>query len=1127
MNSTLACKTAASTSIRFANVDRKLSRKLAIPALLAILCAIGVSVHAQTVSFNGSTITINSTFAGPMGITTDASGNVFIADNDSATETATVYELMRTGPGTYGTPAALPGPVGGYICPAAITEPDPCLRGLAIDSKGNLWIAAYGNYPTKPGQLYELASVSGAFAANARAVGAGWEGPWGITVDPSGNVFVSDNIANTISEITSTSISSGTPAVTPLVAIGIVSQPRGIAVDPSDNLFVVDGNLGQIMTLTPPYTSDSSVNPNSNLQGPGDLARDATGNLWVSEYDTGFVRELTASSSYDSVPGWGSGLNGPVSVWPDAYGNVLVTSNSLGAIEQIATQSVNIGTIAVGSTSGTQTLTFTFTGAANTTIQAPVVVTQGATGLDFADAGTGSCTTTNGNANPYAPQSTCTVDVTVKPKFAGTRFGAVEILDTSGNLLATAYIYGTGSAPQLVFPSNPATQTLGGGFNGASGVAVDASGNAYVADSANNAVKKIPVGCTSASCVTPLGGGFNTPVGVAVDGIGNLYVADSDNSAVKELLPGCSSSACVATLGGGFHSPYGVAVDRSGNVYVSDYSNIEFNGSNGAIKEIPPGCTSSSCVITLAKVNYPLGMAVDGNGNLYFVNSDIHTIMEIPANCTSGCETNWGDFIGEDVAVDGSGNVYPGAAAVDARGNVYSNGANAVLESIRAAPPSLTFATTNIGSQSSDSPQAITLRNIGNLPLTFPAPATGQNPSISANFSLDPSTTCPEVLSSSSPGTLAAGSTCTLALDFIPAAAGQISGALSLTDNNLNASAATQSAGLSGAGQMIATTTTASNKTVAFSASSQAVTLSATVTSTTTGTVNSGTVTFSVFNGATQIGSSTAAASVSNGAASANYTLPAGTPAATYTIHAVYSGATDFTGSTDTTHTLTVTAPVSAPVATISPSRIDFGTLYLGSIVTKLVTLSNTGNAAMTISDPLLGIVSGGDSHEFITINLCPKSLAAGKSCTMTVTFLAGPLYSPQTATLNIADNAPGSPQSVPLTATVINPGAQFSASSLNFGTVKTNSASSTKSITVTSTGSTALSISKVAISGANAADFSESTTCSSANLNPKAACSINVTFKPTAKGSRTATLTVTDNTANTTQSIPLSGTGN
>ena len=117
--------------------------------------------------------------------------------------------------------------------------------------------------------------------------------------------------------------------------------------------------------------------------------------------------------------------------------------------------------------------------------------------------------------------------------------------------------------------------------------------------------------------------------------------------------------------------------------------------------------------------------------------------------------------------------------------------------------------------------------------------------------------------------------------------------------------------------------------------------------------------------------------------------------------------------------TLTI-AP--APSLTVSPSAISFGSVTLGSITTQNITVTNMGTAPATISDPILSIVQGGNSNEFVAVNLCPTPLAAGKSCTITIAFIAGPFYTQQTATLEIMDNAPNSPQPVMLSATVLTP---------------------------------------------------------------------------------------------------------
>ncbi len=120
--------------------------------------------------------------------------------------------------------------------------------------------------------------------------------------------------------------------------------------------------------------------------------------------------------------------------------------------------------------------------------------------------------------------------------------------------------------------------------------------------------------------------------------------------------------------------------------------------------------------------------------------------------------------------------------------------------------------------------------------------------------------------------------------------------------------------------------------------------------------------------------------------------------------------------------TVTQTVNANGPAVTVSPSNINFGSVNLGSITTKTITVTNTGTAAVTINQPLLSIVQGGNSNEFVAVSLCPSSLAVGKNCSITIAFVAGPYYAPQTATLEIMDNAPGSPQPVTLSALVLIP---------------------------------------------------------------------------------------------------------
>ena len=610
---------------------------------------------------------------------------------------------------------------------------------------------------------------------------------------------------------------------------GGFASPYGVAVDVSGNVYVADSPNSAVDQIPPGCVSSTCVTSlGGGFQSPAGVAVDGSGNIYVADTYHHAVKEMPSGcASSACVTTLGGGYSYPYGVAVDPASkqpNVYVADTG---VTKIMPHGVNLGTVAVGSATSPATLYFTFS-TSGSGITASVL-TQGATGLDFADAGTGTCDT-NGNTHTYNSGDSCTVNVTFAPKYAGQRYGAVN-LSSAGGVLATAYIYGTGQGPQLVFPSHQTFTPLGSGaFLLPDGLAVDGSGTVYVASYDTNAVVKIPPGCASSACVTTVGGGFSGPQGVAVDGSGNIYVADYFNNKVKELSPTCNSSSCVTTLGGGFTAVTAVAVDGAGNIYIAE-------SPDNLVKEMPPGCASASCVVTLGGgFDYPNGVAVDGNGNIYIADTDNNAVKEMPPGCSSSsCVTKLGGGFTSpyDVTVDPSGMIYvadsannsvktmpPGCASsacvttlaggfnhpygvtLDGSGNLYvSDGYNnAVRELPLATPPTLAFADAPLGYQSSDSPKIALLRNIGNVTLTFPVPGSGENPSVSSNFTLDPSTTCPEVLSSfSSPGTLAAGASCSLAVDFIPTAIGTITGTAVLTDDNLNASPATQTVTLIGA----------------------------------------------------------------------------------------------------------------------------------------------------------------------------------------------------------------------------------------------------------------------------------------------------------------------------------------
>ena len=130
-----------------------------------------------------------------------------------------------------------------------------------------------------------------------------------------------------------------------------------------------------------------------------------------------------------------------------------------------------------------------------------------------------------------------------------------------------------------------------------------------------------------------------------------------------------------------------------------------------------------------------------------------------------------------------------------------------------------------------------------------------------------------------------------------------------------------------------------------------------------------------------------------------------------------------------------------------------------------------------------------------------------------------------RSGTLTIADNASGSPQTVTLTGTGAAPAVTFSPASLSFGTQKVGTTSAQKTVKLSNAGTAPLTITSIVVTGTNRSDFSQTNNCPG-TINPGANCSIKVTFKPAATGSRTAAITVTDNASGSPQAVGLKGSG-
>jgi hypothetical protein len=211
-----------------------------------------------------------------------------------------------------------------------------------------------------------------------------------------------------------------------------------------------------------------------------------------------------------------------------------------------------------------------------------------------------------------------------------------------------------------------------------------------------------------------------------------------------------------------------------------------------------------------------------------------------------------------------------------------------------------------------------------------------------------------------------------------------------------------------------------------------------------------------------------------------------------------------------------------APAASLSLSSLAFANQPVSSTsAAKTLTLSNTGNGALSVSSLKL---TGANVSDFAETNTCGASVAAGAKCKISVTFSPSASGS-FTAAVTFTDDAAGSPQTVSLTGTGTAPLVSLSPSSLSFGNEPVDTTSSPQVVTLNNTGNVALSITRLAFTGADAGDFTENDTCSS-SVAMGGDCTIAISFTPSATRTRVASLTIVDNATGSPQSAPLSGMG-
>jgi len=552
--------------------------------------------------------------------------------------------------------------------------------------------------------------------------------------------------------------------------------------------------------------------------------------------------------------------------------------------------------------------------------------------------------------------------------------------------------------------------------------------------------------------------------------------------------------------------PSAMLVDGSGKFL---YVDVLSAGGSFVFPIDSTGILGSPPLGPLTAFNFQTGTAVADPQAPYIYSLQPDGIHSFAVDAVSGAvsDVNGSPF----PVVPGSGNGVGGLAISGASGQAIT-GAVAQL-----FPPSQDFGQIAVGQTGGT--KLLSLTNIGSVPVNLTAVSVGG--ANAGDFLAAPSCPLPAFL----PAGNGNNATCSISVTFTPAAGGARQAILTTTTGT----AGTQSTRLTGTGITGLSAITISPASLSFPSTVQGATSAAQMVTLT----NSAVATLHISSVA--IGGSNAGdftmTNGCNGAYAAN---------ASCTINVTFSPLADgprsaFITITDdvpgSPQTVPITgsgggAAVGRPAMTIAPTTVSFaGTPSGTTSAPQNVTLTNSGTAALHITSVQVGGANAGD---FSLTNGCTAAAyAANASCIVSVKFSPSAIGI-RVAALTITDDAIGSPHIVQVTGASTGGAAlMLSAAAFTFAAIPVGTTSPQQNVTITSSGSAALHIFSVLLSGGNAGEFKLDNGCTAPAYLAPTACTLGLTFTPSAAGSRAATLTVADDAPNSPQTIAVSGNAN
>ena len=647
----------------------------------------------------------------PWQIALDGAGNLYFTDtNNNMVRKVAQNGVITTVAGT-GT-AGFSGD-GDLAKNARLNQP----AGIAVDGAGNVYISDVNN-----NRIRKVTAADGKISTIAGNGQAGFSGdggpataaamnfPYGIAVDKDGNVFYAEFANHRVRKITaatgliSTVAGTGTGTYNgddKLATEAALNAPINVTFDNNGNLVIADSSNyrirrvnsadGKISTIagsgTQGFAGDGGVATEARVGISAGVVFDSMGNLYFADRGNSRIRKVTAGTNIiTTIAGVGlSGFNGdglaalasrlatPNSLAVDAVGNIYIGDRENFRVRRIIFASASdtaAPTIAV--TAPTTSTTFT-------TDASPLTVSGTATD----NVGVYLVRWSNDRGGSGTAGGTTTWTAAGIPLQNGLNNLTLTALDIRGN--ATSVRLAVTFNPQQVINTIAGNGQAGGtGDGGAAvsaqlffptGIAADANGNLYVADSANHRIRKI----TPAGVILPFAGNgmigssgdggqaanatFNQPQSVAVDPIGNVYISDTGNHRVRKVAPSGVITTVAGTGADGFagdggpaiqaqlNLPFQVATDSAGNLYIADSSNRRVRKvtvSTGVISTLAGdgrvGTGGDGGQATQAQFLLPYGVTVDRSGVVFILDAFDARIRRVATNGTISNYVGTGNF---------------------------------------------------------------------------------------------------------------------------------------------------------------------------------------------------------------------------------------------------------------------------------------------------------------------------------------------------------------------------------------------------------------------------------------------------------------------------------------------------